>query len=92
VVLAVLLAVFTEMIGVVAVQIGASRSYRGLLGKSDRAFVFGAVSLLLGAGVRAGRWVSAVLALMVILLLLTIFNRAGGALRELEGSRSGEYG
>ena len=50
----VLLAVIGEMTGVVGVQIGASRRYDGPMGKSDRAFVFGALALLLGCGVPRG--------------------------------------
>src|SRR5262249_7015228 len=46
----VLLAVISEMTGVVSVQIGGSRRYDGPMGKSDRAFVFGALGLLAGAG------------------------------------------
>lgn len=83
VVAAVVLGVFTEMTGVVGVQIGASRRYDGPFGKSDRAFVFGAMSLLVGLGVPAGRWVTIVLALMIILLTITVFNRARKALQEL---------
>ncbi len=78
----VLLAVLSEMTGVVAVQIGASRRYDGPSGKSDRAFAFGAMGLLVGLGVPAGWWITAVLALMVLLLALTILNRARNALRE----------
>lgn len=83
VVAAVVLAVFTEMTGVVGVQIGASRRYDGPFGKSDRAFVFGAMSLLVGLGMPAGRWLTAVLALMIVLLTMTVFNRARKALQEL---------
>ena len=78
----VLLAVISEMTGVVAIQIGASRRYDGPMGKSDRALAFGAVSLLLGLGLEAGRWASAVLALIIAGLVLTIYNRARAALRE----------
>ncbi len=85
VVVAVTLGVFTEMTGVVGVQIGASRRYDGPFGKSDRAFVFGAMSLLVGVGVPAGLWVTIVLALMILLLTVTIVNRARKALQELKG-------
>ena len=85
VVAAVLLAVFTEMAGVVCVQIGASRRYDGPFGKSDRAFVFGALGLLLGFGVPGGLWVSIVLGAMILLLAVTIFNRARKGLTELGG-------
>ncbi|MEX0702817.1 MAG: CDP-alcohol phosphatidyltransferase family protein [Planctomycetales bacterium] len=80
----VLLAVVSEMAGVVAVQIGARRRYDGPLGKSDRAFVFGAICLLLGCGVPAGWWQNALLGLMLAGLVLTIVNRARRAVREAE--------
>jgi CDP-diacylglycerol--glycerol-3-phosphate 3-phosphatidyltransferase len=83
VVAVVLLAVISEMTGVVGVQIGASRRYDGPSGKSDRAFLFGALALALGLGVPAGRWVSLVLAGMALLLAVTILNRARQALREV---------
>lgn len=79
---AVLLAVISEMTGVVGVQIGASRRYDGPMGKSDRAFAFGAMGLALGLGVPARRWVDGILLLMVLLLCVTVYNRARRALRE----------
>ncbi len=82
VVAVVLLAVVSEMTGVVAVQIGASRRYDGPSGKSDRAFAFGALGLLVGLGVPAGWWIAAVLGVMVLLLVLTILKRTRNALRE----------
>jgi phosphatidylglycerophosphate synthase len=81
VVIAVLLAVFTEMTGVVGVQLSSVRSYKGPMGKSDRAFVFGAMALLIGLGVPTGGWVTGVLVLMVCLLGVTILNRGREALR-----------
>jgi len=80
----VLLAVLSEMTGVVAVEIGASRRYDGPMGKSDRAFVFGLLAVILGFGVDPGWWVNAVLTLVAVLIGLTIFNRARNALRELD--------
>lgn len=50
----VLLAVLSEMTGVLGSTIGASRRYDGPMGKSDRAFAFGLLALLLGLGVRPG--------------------------------------
>jgi len=82
VVLAVVLAGVSEMAGVVAVQIGASRRYDGPMGKSDRAFVFGALALALGIGAPAGRWVAVVVWLVVALLTITIWNRVRRALTE----------
>ena len=83
VILIVLLAVISEMTGVVAVQIGASRRYDGPMGKSDRAFLFGALGLLLWLGVPLGAWVNWVLGAMMVLLCLTILNRGRQALAEV---------
>jgi phosphatidylglycerophosphate synthase len=82
-VLIVLLAAMVEMAGVVAVQVGASRRYDGPMGKSDRAFVFGALGLALGLGLPAGWWLDLVLGAILGLLVLTVFNRARKALGEV---------
>ena len=82
VVLLVLLATVSEMMGVVAIQIGAKRQYQGPMGKSDRAFWLGAIALALGLGVSLGAWVNWVLVVMLLLLVMTILNRAKGALKE----------
>ena len=84
-VLIVLFAVFTEMTGVVATQIGASRRYDGPMGKSDRAFVFGALGLLLGLQLPISLVVQPVLWIVLVLLVFTIFNRSGRALNEVKG-------
>jgi CDP-diacylglycerol--glycerol-3-phosphate 3-phosphatidyltransferase len=82
VVIVVLLSVFTEMTGVVAVQIGASRRYDGPMGKSDRAFAFGLLAFLLGIGLDPGWWANAGLILVGLLSAWTIVNRAVRALKE----------
>jgi CDP-diacylglycerol--glycerol-3-phosphate 3-phosphatidyltransferase len=84
-VLIVLFAVISEMTGVLGVTIGASRRYDGPMGKSDRAFVFGALGLLLGLNVSILPLVRPILWIVLTLLLLTVLNRARGALRELGG-------
>jgi CDP-diacylglycerol--glycerol-3-phosphate 3-phosphatidyltransferase len=88
VVLIVVLAVISEMTGVIGVQIGVSRRYDGPMGKSDRAFVFGALGLLLGMNLPIVPFVPYVLWLVLALLVFTIINRARGALKELRGSAS----
>jgi CDP-diacylglycerol--glycerol-3-phosphate 3-phosphatidyltransferase len=80
---AVWLAAISEMTGVVAVQIGASRRYDGPMGKSDRALVFGCLFLLLGVGVKPGVWLSWALGLVCVLCGWTIINRARHALGEV---------
>jgi len=78
----VLLAGLTEMTGVVCAQLGASRRYDGPFGKSDRAFVFGAMGLALGLGAPTGAWMTGLLIVMVLLSTLTIVNRARRGLAE----------
>ncbi|SEQ96433.1 CDP-diacylglycerol--glycerol-3-phosphate 3-phosphatidyltransferase [Amphritea atlantica] len=85
-----LLAVMSEMIGVVAVQIGASRRYDGPSGKSDRALFFGLLGFLYALGVNPGMWSSAVLLLIIVLLAVTIINRAKSALREVNSNTPSE--
>lgn len=79
----VVLAIIVEMTGVIGVQIGASRRYDGPFGKSDRAFVFGALGLLLGLGVPSGTWLPWLLWLLVALSIVTVVNRARRALAEV---------
>ena len=79
----VILAIIGEMTGVVGVQVGASRRYDGPLGKSDRAFAFGALGLLLGCGVPRGPWIVVVQIILAVLAAATIVNRARRALREV---------
>jgi len=83
VVLVVVLAIVSEMTGVVAVQIGAQRGYDGPMGKSDRAFVFGLLGLLLGMGIDWSHWADGLMMITIILLVVTIINRARRALGEI---------
>ncbi len=84
IVVIVLLSVISEMTGVVAVQIGASRHYEGPMGKSDRAFAFGLICLLIGCGVSVEPWLDVALGVILLLLLVTIVNRAKHALQEVK--------
>ncbi|OQX19981.1 MAG: hypothetical protein BWK80_36215 [Desulfobacteraceae bacterium IS3] len=79
----VILSIISEMTGVIAIQIGASRRYDGPMGKSDRAFAFGLLALLIAFGVPVGVWVDIALFIVLILLILTIVNRARYALKEI---------
>ena len=78
----VVLATIGEMAGVVAIQIGASRQYQGPMGKSDRAFWLGSLSFILGMGAAPGDWIDWLLGIMLVLSVVTIFNRAKSALKE----------
>jgi CDP-diacylglycerol--glycerol-3-phosphate 3-phosphatidyltransferase len=83
---AVVASLWTEMAGVVAIQVGASRRYDGPMGKSDRAAAFGLLALLLGVGVPAGRWVDVALAAVAVLALVTVVHRVRRALAEGAGA------
>ena len=79
---AVFLAVLSEYAGVMAPLIGAPRRYDGPMGKSDRAFAFGLLAVILvlapSLGVsdkRLDNFGFILLLVVCLLLLKTIFNR-----------------
>jgi CDP-diacylglycerol--glycerol-3-phosphate 3-phosphatidyltransferase len=78
----IVLAVFSEFAGVLGPAVGASRRYDGLMGKSDRAFVFGALGLWAGLGYVLPEWLAWVLPLLALLIGVTIVNRVRRGLRE----------
>lgn len=80
--LVVIIALLSEMAGVVALQVGSTRRYDGPFGKSDRAVFFSALALLIGFGVEPGMWTNIVLGLAGLAGGLTIVNRARKALSE----------
>jgi CDP-diacylglycerol--glycerol-3-phosphate 3-phosphatidyltransferase len=81
----VVLAGLSELAGVLGQTIGASRRYDGPMGKSDRAFAFGLVALLLGLGVEPGQWLFAAQSAILVGLVATTWNRCQRALREASG-------
>ena len=82
IVVIVLLATVSEMTGVLMQTLGASRRYDGPMGKSDRAFIVGALGLAIGLGVPTGLWLTGVLVAVAVLLVFTIINRARRGLAE----------
>ena len=71
----VIVGIFAEMAGVLGAAIGGTRRYDGPMGKSDRAFLFGCIALLLGLGVAPGWWVDVLLGIGILLGGLTLVNR-----------------
>ena len=61
------------------------RRYDGPLGKSDRAFAFGLLGFLIGAGLQPGRWMIIYLAVLLVLSGLTVLNRARFIIAEAKG-------
>lgn len=74
-----LFALLAEFAGVAALLAGSPRRFDGPMGKSDRAFAFGLLALLIVAGVPA-IWLNSLLLLILLLLLITLFNRIQRAL------------
>jgi CDP-diacylglycerol--glycerol-3-phosphate 3-phosphatidyltransferase len=79
----IVLAVVSEYAGALAPMIGARRRYDGPMGKSDRAFVFGVLGLLVGLGIDVTPAFPWIWAAMVVLLVLTIAKRVRGGLAEI---------
>jgi CDP-diacylglycerol--glycerol-3-phosphate 3-phosphatidyltransferase len=67
--------IISEMAGALAASIGAGRRYDGPMGKSDRAFVFGLLGLLVGAGAPMTAAFNWIWAAVLALLILTIIQR-----------------
>lgn len=79
----VVIAVMTEMTGVIAVQIGAARQYQGPMGKSDRALWVGVYAVFLVIDRRHGvDLIGIYFAFLALLGLWTIINRARAALKD----------
>jgi CDP-diacylglycerol--glycerol-3-phosphate 3-phosphatidyltransferase len=84
--LVVWLAALTEFAGVLGPTIGASRRYDGPLGKSDRAFVFGALGLWIGLGGPLPPWTVWLMIVVALLLAVTAVNRVRAGLKEPLGA------
>jgi len=78
----VLLAWLSEYAGVLGLMVGASRRYDGPMGKSDRAFVFGLLGFLLALGIAVEPWLTAIMAVLAVLLVYTTYNRVKRGLAE----------
>jgi len=76
VVLFVIVAILTEMAGVLGALIGGVRRYDGPMGKSDRAFVIGSLSLMLGLGVLPEGWFDAIMIVATAMGLWTVLRRS----------------
>jgi CDP-diacylglycerol--glycerol-3-phosphate 3-phosphatidyltransferase len=79
----VLLTLLTEMVGVLGQAIADRRIYSGPMGKSDRAFVFGTLGLLLGLGIAPTPWLTTVWVGIIGLQIWTIINLVRLILQEV---------
>jgi len=74
--LVVVFGIIGEMAGALGPMIKAPRHYDGPLGKSDRAFAFGLLAVLLAIGIAPGVWTGVYLTVLLALSVITVLNRA----------------
>lgn len=77
------LSALSELVGILGQVIGKTRRYDGPMGKSDRAFVFGALGLCVAIFGSFGYWVYWLMWLVVVLIAWTTVRRARAGLREI---------
>ncbi len=77
--------IISEMAGTLGIMVGASRRYDGPMGKSDRAFVFGLIGLLVGIGVPLQGFLVWIWVGVALLIAVTIVNRVRKGLAERRG-------
>ncbi|MBC7712564.1 MAG: CDP-alcohol phosphatidyltransferase family protein [Rhizobacter sp.] len=73
-------AAVSELTGLAAVLNGKPRVYAGPSGKSDRAFIFGFLGILVGLNLTTPGVYNSILGIVAALLLLTIANRTKKAI------------
>ncbi len=78
----IVLAGLSEFAGALGPTIGASRRYDGPAGKSDRAFVFGALGLWLAVAGALPQWAAWLMPALAAAITLTVVNRVRCALAE----------
>lgn len=76
------LTIISETVGIMGIQINASRHYEGPMGKSDRAFWFGVLAVILTFTTIYSNYLDIFIGIVSLLLVYTIFNRINGALKE----------
>lgn len=80
--LVIMLAGLSEFAGALGPTVGASRRYDGPAGKSDRAFVFGALGLWLAGMGSLPAWAAWLMPLLAVAVAWTVVNRVRHALGE----------
>lgn len=76
------LSAVSEMAGALGPMVGAPRRYDGPMGKSDRAFLFGALGLWLGLAGSLPDWAAWILPIASAAILLNIHNRIRGGVAQ----------
>ncbi len=81
--LVIVLAGLSEFAGALGPTVGATRRYDGPMGKSDRAFVFGALGLYVAVGAPLPAAAGLLMPLLAVLVAWTVANRIRRALGEI---------
>lgn len=76
------LSALSEMSGALGPMAGASRRYEGPMGKSDRAFVFGALGLWYGLAGSLPGWLYWLMPLVAAAIAVNIYNRVRAGVAE----------
>jgi len=79
-------AAWSELAGVLGQTVGASRRYDGPMGKSDRAFVFGALGLYVGCGGPLSPAFGYLMPMVALLTVWTLVRRVRSALAEVHAT------
>jgi len=82
------LAAVSEMAGALGPMIGAERRYDGPMGKSDRAFIFGALGLWVGLAPALPEWSFWLMPAMAAAIVLNVINRVRGGVESARTSHS----
>ncbi|MCC6869013.1 MAG: CDP-alcohol phosphatidyltransferase family protein [Burkholderiales bacterium] len=82
----IVLAIVSEYAGALGLMVGASRRYDGPMGKSDRAFVFGALGLWIGLVPMLPAFAAWLVWAVAFFLVVTIVNRVRRGLAEAGGA------
>lgn len=80
------LMIISEFVGIMGVQAGADRRYEGPMGKSDRAFVFGSLGLVLFFVVIPTVYLNWLIVVLSVLLVWTSFNRIKSGINQAKSS------
>ena len=79
-----ILTIISETVGIMGIQIGASRHYDGPMGKSDRAFWMSILAIVLVFWQVPRNYITIFTGVVSLLLIYTSYNRIAGALKEAE--------
>lgn len=82
VILFIILSIISEMAGVIGETISGGRRYDGPMGKSDRAFIIGVLSVLLAFGLPVTNYLWIVFLISSLLIVINIYKRIKNGLED----------